>query len=78
MVSDILICDGEKNVVLFESFSDKVEICLFNPLLRRVTSKQEVINDPKFVVSSDRKYLVAIEDTYEGIDMKQQKMNINC
>jgi len=39
MLSEVLIVNGETDVVLFENFSDEVEICLFNPKLKTITSR---------------------------------------
>jgi len=38
MMSDVLLVNSEQEVVLFESFSEKVEINLYNPLLKTITS----------------------------------------
>ena len=62
--------------MLFENFSDNVEICLFNPRLKMITSKQVVDEDPQIVISQDKKYVVEIEDNYDGEDSPKKEMQI--
>ena len=63
--------------MLFENFSENVEICLFNPRLKVITSKQIVEEDPQIVISQDKKYIVEIEDEYDGEDGPSRKMQIS-
>ena len=53
MISEVLVVNGEQDVVLFERFAKSIELCLYNPDMGVITSKKQVLDDPKTSISID-------------------------
>ena len=67
-MSDVLVVNGEQDMVIFELFTQDVQYCLFNSRLNGITSKQIWDEDPIVAVSQDKKYFIEIEAQYDGED----------
>ncbi len=51
MLSEVLVANGEKDLVLFETFAETVDINLLNPATKKITFKKEVTGIPTTSVS---------------------------
>ena len=52
-LSEVLIADGEKDLVLFEVFAETTEMNIYNSCLNQITCRKEITSAPEYAVSYD-------------------------
>ena len=77
MLSEVLVANGEKDLVLFETFAETVDINLLNLATKKITFKKEVTGIPTIAVSPDNNYFVKIKDNYDGENDDDKLMEIS-